>query len=61
MQTQCLLRQLMAIYPSKHPVNSLYNFIKNTIEALEMKGSFVYVIENLIRPSNSHHADGYST
>ena len=30
MPTQCLLRQLMAIYPSKHPVNSLYNFIKRT-------------------------------
>ena len=61
MQTQCLLRQLIAIYPSKYPVNSLYNFIKSTLEALEMKGSFIYVIENLIRPSISHHADGYST
>ena len=51
----------MAQYPSKYPVNSLYNFIKNTIEALEMKGAFVYVIENVVRPSISHHADGYST
>lgn len=61
MPTHCQDGQLKAINPSIIPVNSLNNFIKGAFEALELKATFVYVYENDVRPTFSHHADGYKS